>query len=144
MEGVAVLVASSIARSKIFELPGRTFRLLHSPDETGARNMSLGIATFPAGSAPEGHVHIAEEEIVYVAAGRGRLIADDSVVELVPGTAVYIPPGVMHATVAYDEAPLQLVCAFSPPVTPGSYEPRTVGPRSESMTSPADQTRHSD
>ncbi|MGA8426650.1 MAG: cupin domain-containing protein, partial [Candidatus Dormiibacterota bacterium] len=67
--------------------------------------------------------HPAEEEMIYVLSGRGRIITDAMVVDLRPGLAVYIPPGVHHATAADNGEPLHLLTAFSPPVTPGSYEP---------------------
>jgi mannose-6-phosphate isomerase-like protein (cupin superfamily) len=51
-------------------------------------------------------VHPTEEEMIYVTAGHGRLVAADVTVELRPGVAVYIPPGVHYATVADPGAPL--------------------------------------
>jgi putative monooxygenase len=84
--------------------------------------MALGFSIFPAGSAPPGHVHPAEEEMIYVVSGRGRIITDATVVDLSPGVAVYIPPGLIHTTSADDGEPLHLLTAFSPPVIPGSYE----------------------
>jgi len=84
--------------------------------------MTLGFSIFPAGSAPPGHTHPAEEEMIYVISGRGHIITDTMVVDLSPGVAVYIPPGLAHATSADEGEPLQLLTAFSPPVIPGSYE----------------------
>jgi quercetin dioxygenase-like cupin family protein len=84
--------------------------------------MSLGFSVFPAGSAPPGHSHPAEEEMIYVISGRGQIITDARVVDLSPGVAVYIPPGIVHSTSADEGEPLQLLTAFSPPVVPGSYE----------------------
>jgi quercetin dioxygenase-like cupin family protein len=84
--------------------------------------MALGFSIFPAGSAPPGHVHSAEEEMIYVVSGRGHLTTGATVVDLIPGVAVYIPPGIAHATSADEHEPLHLLTAFSPPVIPGSYE----------------------
>ena len=39
--------------------------------------------------------------------------------------AVLIAPGTFHITEAGDGEPLELVCLFSPPVVPGSYEKRS-------------------
>jgi quercetin dioxygenase-like cupin family protein len=117
------LVAVRQEDARLIALPGREWGLLLGPDNVAARNMTLGYAIFPSGSAPPGHVHLAEEEMIYVLSGRGRLVAPDMVVELEPGVAVYIPVGVEHATVAGDAEPLHLLTAFSPPVVPGSYEP---------------------
>ncbi|MGA8207213.1 MAG: cupin domain-containing protein [Candidatus Dormiibacterota bacterium] len=115
-------VASEEDSSRI-ELPGRQWGLLLGPANVGAANMTLGFSIFPAGSAPSGHTHPAEEEMIYVLSGRGQIITDAVVVDLRPGLAVYIPPGLHHATAADDDEPLHLLTAFSPPVIPGSYEP---------------------
>lgn len=123
-----MLISSKASTAPVYALPGRSFVLLHGPGPIGAKNLSVGLSVFPAGSAPAGHVHRGEEEIVYVVAGRGRLVADDSEVELEPGVSVYIPPGLRHATVAYEGAQLELVCSFSPPVLPGTYDPPAAAP----------------
>jgi len=121
-----MLIGSKVSIAPSYPLPGRSFVLLHGPELTGSKNLSVGLSIFPAGSAPAGHVHPGEEEIVYVVAGRGRLVAADGAVELEPGVSVYIPPGVSHATVAYEGAQLELICSFSPPVLPGTYDPPTA------------------
>src|ERR1035437_8543949 len=123
-----MLIGSKASTAPVYALPGRSFVLLHGPELTGSRTLSVGLSIFPAGSAPAGHVHPGEEEIVYVVAGRGQLVAADGAVELEPGVSVYIPPGVSHATVAYEGAQLELVCSFSPPVLPGTYDPPGAAP----------------
>jgi quercetin dioxygenase-like cupin family protein len=123
--GEDMLVASKQDHAETLHLPGRYWAFLLGPTVGSVRNVTLGYSTFPAGSAPAGHVHPNEEELIYVVAGRGRLVAPDSVVELEPGVAVYIAPGTHHATVAYTGQNLELVTVFSPPVVPGSYEPGT-------------------
>ena len=81
------------------ELPGRQWGLLLGPGNVGeTANMALGFSIFPAGSAPPGHVHPAEEEMIFVVSGRGRLTTDATVVDLTPELQVYIPPGLAHAT----------------------------------------------
>jgi len=77
---------------------------------------------FPPGSAPPGHVHPAEEEVVFCVAGRGELVSPEGSVPREPGTAVYIPVGVHHATVSLGPGNLELVTSFSPPVVPGSWD----------------------
>lgn len=105
-----------------YELPGRSWFLGIGPQNSAAANLTVGVASFPAGSAPAGHVHPTQEEVIYVTAGRGQLVTEQATVDLEPGTTVYIPPGVHHSTVSGGPGPLELVCAFSPPVVPGSYE----------------------
>lgn len=106
----------------VFPLPGRDWRLCVGPENTSARNVTVGVATFPQGSAPPGHVHPGEEEVVYVLAGRGQLVTPEGSVDLEPGVSVYIPKGLHHATVSAGPGPLELISIFSPPVVPGSYE----------------------
>lgn len=111
-------------------LPGRDWFLYIGPETTGAENMTVGWATFPAGSAPEGHVHPTQEEIIFITAGHGELVTPEGTVALEPGTAVYIPVGLHHATVSHGPGPLEMVTSFSPPVVPGSYE-ATYRPQGE-------------
>lgn len=103
-------------------LPGRDWYTYISPQNSPARNVSVGVAIFPPGSKPEGHVHAAEEETIYVTAGRGRLVTPEAIADLEPGVSVFIPVGTFHATESDGPEPLELVCLFSPPVVPGSYE----------------------
>jgi mannose-6-phosphate isomerase-like protein (cupin superfamily) len=106
----------------VFPLPGRSWRLCIGPENTGSHNLTVGVATFPEGSAPAGHVHEGEEEVVYVLAGHGQLVTPDGTVDLEPGVSVYVPVGLHHATVSLGPGELDLLSIFSPPVVPGSYE----------------------
>jgi len=108
--------------AQVYPLPGRDWLLYIGPQNSAARNLTVGWATFPAGSAPEGHVHPTQEEIIYIISGHGQLVTPEGTAELEPGTAVYIPIGLHHATVSSGPGPLEMVTSFSPPVVPGSYE----------------------
>jgi len=108
--------------AEVFHLPGRDFFLCIGPRNSDAKNVALGVAVFPAGSAPPGHVHPAEEEVIYIVSGTGELITPEGTAKLEPGTTVYIPAGLHHATVSLGPEALELVSVFSPPVVPGSYE----------------------
>lgn len=103
-------------------LPGRDWYTYLTPDNSPARNLSIGVSIFPPGSKPEGHVHPAEEETIYVTSGRGRLVTPEATADLEPGVSVIIPSGTFHATESDGPEPLELVCFFTPPVIPGSYE----------------------
>jgi quercetin dioxygenase-like cupin family protein len=117
------LIAVERGKAETLDLPGRQWGLLLGPENVGSKNATLGFAVFPGGSAPPGHVHPSEEEMVYVTAGRGRLVSERATVQLFPGVAVYIPPGTEHSTIADEGEPLHLITVFSPPTAPGSYEP---------------------
>jgi len=107
--------------AEVYALPGRDWLLYFGP-ETGAKNLTVGFSTFPPGSAPEGHMHPTQEEIIYIISGTGELVTPEGTVPLAPGTAVYIPVGLHHATVSHGPDRLEMVTSFSPPVVPGSYE----------------------
>ena len=106
----------------VHHLPERDWFLYIGPETTGAENMTVGWATFPPGAAPEGHVHPTQEEVIYITRGNGELVTPEGTAKLEPGTAVYIPVGLFHATVSHGPEPLEMVTSFSPPVVPGSYE----------------------
>lgn len=108
--------------AQVFNLPGRDWYHSIGPETVGTQHITVGFATFPEGSAPPGHIHPTQEEVVYIVSGRGQLVSPDSTVDLEPGVAVYIPIGTHHATVSLGPGPLEMVCSFSPPVAPGSYE----------------------
>lgn len=106
----------------VYPLPGRDWLLSVGPENTDAKGLTVGVAIFPEGSAPPEHIHDAAEEVIYIISGSGKLVTPEGSVDLVPGTSVYIPAGLLHATVSDGPGPLELVSAFSPPVVPGSYE----------------------
>lgn len=108
--------------AEAFSLPGREWLLYVGPENTPAKNLTVGWATFPEGSAPEGHVHPTQEEVIFITKGYGELVTPEGTVSLEPGTTVYIPIGLHHATVSSGPGPLEMVTSFSPPVRPGSYE----------------------
>ena len=113
----------------VYHLPGRDWFLCIGPENTDAKNATLGVAVFPEGSAPPGHVHPAEEELIYIVAGHGQLVTPEGTGGLSPGTSVYVPMGLHHATVSEGPGPLELVSVFSPPVVPGSYEAKAQPPK---------------
>ena len=113
-----------VARTEapITPLPGRDWYTYVGPQNAPTQRVSIGVSVFPADSRPEGHVHEAEEETVYCARGRGRIVTPNETAELEEGVAVFIAPGTFHATESDGPEPLELVCLFSPPVVAGSYE----------------------
>ena len=108
--------------AEVFNLPGRDWLHYIGPTVNGAQNITVGYAEFPSGSAPEGHVHPTQEEVIYIISGEGELVTPEGTAILEPGTVVYIPVGLHHATVSSGSEPLTMVTSFSPPVVPGSYE----------------------
>ena len=85
--------------AEVFDLPGRSWLHYVGPAITGSKNITVGFSEFPAGSAPEGHVHPTQEEVIYIVSGTGKLVSPANTVDLEPGTVVYIPVGQHHQTV---------------------------------------------
>ncbi len=91
-------------------------------EESGCRNISMGVSFFAPHAHAPGHIHEKEEEVIYIVAGRGRMHVGNSFEKIRPGTAVYIPAGMEHSVENTGDEPIKLVYAFSPPVIAGTYE----------------------
>lgn len=108
--------------AELFPLPGRNWYTYVGPQNVATERVSIGVSIFPPGSKPAGHVHDVQEETIYCAQGRGRIVTEGEVAEMTAGTVVWVEPGTFHATESDGPEDLHLVCFFSPPVVPGSYE----------------------
>jgi quercetin dioxygenase-like cupin family protein len=120
--GTGSLKAIPQQEAPVYHLPGRDWFLCVGPENTDSKNLTLGVAEFPAGSNPPGHIHPSQEEVIYILSGSGELVTPDGTLHLEAKTSAYIPVGLLHATVSRGPEPLVLVSVFSPPVVPGSYE----------------------
>jgi quercetin dioxygenase-like cupin family protein len=109
-------------QTRVTPMPGRNWYQFVGPSTAPTQRLSMGVSIYEPGARPAGHVHEAEEETVYCVAGRGRLVCSSGPAELEPGVAVHIPPGTFHSTEADGPDRLELLCIFTPPVVPGSYE----------------------
>jgi quercetin dioxygenase-like cupin family protein len=107
----------------VYHLPGRDWFYLLGPQNSQAKNLVFGLAEFPASTLAAAHAHETQEEIIYILSGTGDLIAEEKETRLEPGVAVFIPPGLLHQIRVDEGEPLKLVTLFSPPVTPGAYDP---------------------
>ncbi len=116
--------------ASLYPLPGRNWYSYVGPDNVPTERVSMGVSVYPAGSKPAGHVHDSQEETIYCAAGRGRIVTPDDTAEVMTGVTVWVPAGIHHATESDGPEPLELVCFFSPPVVPGSYEKKPSAPAS--------------
>jgi mannose-6-phosphate isomerase-like protein (cupin superfamily) len=107
----------------VYHLPGRDWFYLLGPQNSQTKNLAFGLAEFPGGTLAGVHTHQTEEEILYILSGEGVIITDGKETRLEPGAAVFIPPGLPHQIRVDGEEPLKLVTVFSPPVTPGAFDP---------------------
>jgi mannose-6-phosphate isomerase-like protein (cupin superfamily) len=120
---VAKLETSSVVSCTVYHLPGRDWYYLLGPLNSAAKNLVFGLAEFPGGTLATPHAHAGEEEIIFILSGAGATLAGAQEIPLTPGVAVFIPPGLTHQIRADGPEPLRLVTLFSPPVTPGAYDP---------------------
>ncbi len=120
---MAEIETAHIDNCKVYHLPGRDWFYLLGPQNCEARHLAFGLAEFPGGTVAAPHTHQKEEEIIYILSGKGAIVSADRTAPLAPGTAVFIPPGLEHQIRADGAEPLKLVTLFSPPVTPGAYDP---------------------
>jgi quercetin dioxygenase-like cupin family protein len=120
---VSKLESATADTCTVHHLPGRDWYYMLGPINSGAKNLTFGLAEFPGGTLAAPHVHAGEEEIIYILSGTGATIAGDQEIALAPGVAVFIPPGLRHQIRADEPESLRLVTLFSPPVTPGAYDP---------------------
>ncbi|MFW6033663.1 MAG: cupin domain-containing protein [bacterium] len=94
------------------QLPGRESA---DPFPTGvAGECSVRVVRIPSGPrTPHRHPHSCE--VVYVAAGTGRVWEGDRSSPVAPGDVALIPRGTSHATVSTSRSDLVLVCFFPHP-----------------------------
>jgi len=105
------------------DLPGRKHKMIIGPDNFGgAKNMCMGVADFPPHTHAPAHVHMEEEEILYVLTGQGKMYFDGVPEELRPGICIYVPPAVEHSIENTGDEVLKVLYVFSPPVVQGSYD----------------------
>ncbi len=109
---------------RVINLPGRDWFYLLGPQNSDAKNLAFGLATFPPDSNAPAHTHDAQEEIIFILSGHGRFVSAERTAALEPGTAIFIPPGLQHQIVVTGGETLKLVTVFSPPVVPGAYDPK--------------------
>jgi mannose-6-phosphate isomerase-like protein (cupin superfamily) len=105
------------------QLPGRAHRMIIGPQHFGpAQHMCFGTADFPAHRHAPAHVHLQEEEILYVLSGSGEFYFDGLAEPVEPGTCVYVAPGIEHSINNTSDEVLRVAYVFSPPVVQGSYD----------------------
>ena len=85
-----------------------------------ADTLSLTIAFWPAGSRDDQTPHT-EDEVYYVASGRGRLRVAEEDHPVGPGSIVYVAAGVEHRFHSIDED-LKVLVFWSPPRHSGAGE----------------------
>jgi quercetin dioxygenase-like cupin family protein len=71
-------------------------RFMVNGHDAGARHVCWWRTVFPPGAAHERHFHPNAEEVLYVLRGRGAAGTGEEEHEIGPGSAQFIPAGVVH------------------------------------------------
>lgn len=104
-----------VIRSDMLRFADLTGRRSADPVPDGLGDQySVRIVTVPPGPRNP-HRHPASDEVTYVASGQGVAWMDDESTSVKSGDLLVIPRGIPHATVAYGDIGLVLVCFFPTP-----------------------------
>ena len=89
---------------------------LIGPASTGSQKIKVNITEYLPGYTHKLHVHPTQEEVIYVLSGKGISETNGDSQEISPGSVVFVPAGVPHATSnASDSESLRAVIIKSPP-----------------------------
>ena len=94
-------------------LRGLPMVFLVTGEET--RHTSMFDWTIPAGFATGLHVHRVQEETFYVLAGECEWQVGEKTIRAVPGTFLFLPPGVPHNIKNVSESSARVLMTVSPP-----------------------------
>ena len=95
----------------------RTFRVLFGPGR-GCAVATQFVGEIPPGRAPD-HSH-PYDEVVLILAGRGVMHAGGTDHELVPGTCIHLPPGLVHCLENIGTETLRVLGVFHPADSPAA------------------------
>jgi len=89
---------------------------LIGPERMGSEKIKVNITEYQPGYSHKMHMHPTQEEAIFVLEGRGISESKDDKIAIGPGSVVFVPAGVYHATInASDTEPLRAVIIKSPP-----------------------------
>ncbi len=90
-------------------------RILSEPQVTGAQRHSFGVTEVLPGGGHSRHNHPGAEEIIYVLSGEGEQMVDDQPpVKVGPGSCIFIPDSVYHATLNTGSEPMRIIIVYAP------------------------------
>jgi uncharacterized RmlC-like cupin family protein len=89
---------------------------LVGPERMGSEHIRLKITEYEPGYSHKLHMHPTQEEVIFVLEGRGVTETAEDKIEIGPGSVVFVPAGLFHATVNLSSTePLRAVIVKSPP-----------------------------
>lgn len=91
----------------------RTLKHLIAPWTLGSEQLWLGMSEVDVGSSSNPHSH-ANEEALYIIAGRGAVEVGNGRTAVAPGTAVLVPADQLHRLVNEGDEPMRVLCCAAP------------------------------
>jgi len=99
------------------DICGKAIDLIN-PDLAASEKISLATIYIDPGKSSKPHYHKTTEEIYYFVEGHGRVIVEEQVFNVAPGSAVYIPLLKLHQIINDSSVRLKLLSADAPPFDP--------------------------
>jgi mannose-6-phosphate isomerase-like protein (cupin superfamily) len=106
-QGLRPIHESEVERK---EYPDRWSKELINAALGAANGFNLGVAEYTSETFGPLQVHN-DQEAVYVVSGAGEIVIGGTVHPVRPGSAVYIPKGISHATRRTGKEPVKVVYA---------------------------------
>ncbi len=97
---------------------GALSKLLVNPDNAGTRYYDFRVSIYEPKGHVEPHTHPNAEHVYYILSGKGLMTLDERNIVVEPNTAIFIPPGVVHAIANTGLEDLVFVVVSVPPELP--------------------------
>ena len=98
-------------------LVGDLIKLKLTSEDTGGA-YSMIEETSPPGGGPPPHVHLDEDEALYVVEGEVEFLVGEGTIPASAGSCVHVPSGTLHTFKNVGTSPSRVLAAF----TPGGFE----------------------
>lgn len=91
----------------------RETRVVAGPGALPSERFTMGYVVMQPGGEVPGHTHM-QEEVYFLLEGQGQITVGETVYEMTPLSAVYIPPDTYHHLVNTGAAELKFVFTYAP------------------------------
>lgn len=93
----------------------RVLKHLIAPWTVGSKNLWVGLTIIERDSSSNPHSHRNLEEAFFVLSGRGQVKVDTEVIDVEPGTCIYVPINSRHQLINKGNKKLRVLACTSPP-----------------------------
>ena len=105
------------------EHPGRFMRWLANEDSLRAKNLSVCvIRVMPGETVRPAHSHPNSEELIYIITGSGKVMIENEVGEVKPGSAILFEQGKVHMLRNTSDVEMKVICFFAPMTNIDNYK----------------------